>query len=339
MSPEPVICSDCGSTCRPFDNRCSTCGSPLKKVSAEVVSQQSSINTSSQDPQTSTLSFEQVIHSEIPSSNYCVNKPLTPVMFRMPNEYATLALGIAITSILIIFFTSITVGIFLLIAIIIVLMYYWQVCKYFVSNVRITEKQFPELYSYAVLAASNLDMPLPPVFISYSPQINANAAGFFGKFGVVINSATLESLSPAELIFIIGHEFAHIKCGHTTWLTITQPLQNASGGVNIPIVSNLLGYIFSPWAVTSEYTADRGGLIASGDLGAAIHVMAIFAVGPEYAKKIDFEQFHQQTDKLTKNAIVMISEYMGDHPYNVNRAKALLKFFNSKEYQTLIERA
>jgi len=199
------------------------------------------------------------------------------------------------------------------------------------QSVKVTEEQLTDIYDIAQSAADRLSMPMPDVFVTQHPIINAYALGFFGRKSIVLHSATIESMSPSELRAIIGHEFSHIKCQHTHWLVFTH-LKNM---IRIPLVSEFIGFLFLYWSRKAEYTCDRGGLIASGDLHASVSALAKVAVGKELFDKMNIDAFFKQRDSLNEDDIAKLSERMSTHPYIVNRIYALQQFAQSDYYRSV----
>ncbi len=117
-------------------------------------------------------------------------------------------------------------------------------------------------------AALRLGIGKPDLFIRHSHELNAYAMGLLGPSCVVLHSAIVNALTnaPKELQFVIGHEFTHIRCSHVVWQTVAA--KNPILG-RIPVLNFVLPLFFSWWSRQAEYTADRGGLIACGDLGAS----------------------------------------------------------------------
>jgi len=152
------------------------------------------------------------------------------------------------------------------------------------------------------------------------------ALGFFGEKSVMLYSKTVEVMDKDELISIIGHEFSHIKCNHTNWTVITA----SAGDLKIPIVSGIMGFVLLFWSRKIEYTADRGGLLASRDLKASISALAKLTVGPELFKELNIDEMIVQIDEI--DFIARLAELLGTHPYIIKRIQALKNFYNSETY-------
>ncbi|MCY2987620.1 MAG: M48 family metallopeptidase [Planctomycetota bacterium] len=198
--------------------------------------------------------------------------------------------------------------------------------------VKVSPSQFPEINAAAELAAARLDMKRPDIFVHFSPVLNAAAIGCFGKKSVVLHSALVEAMSPKELLTIIGHEFTHIKCGHTTLLVLLNP----AAGIGIPVISHILQFVFRWWSRKAEYTADRGGLLASRDPTSVLSAFCKLAVGPELFKKMMIMDFIEQAGDLDRSRLAKLSETLMTHPYLVRRVHGIREFYASEAYRDLV---
>lgn len=263
------------------------------------------------------------------------NFKLTADDYRVEGEHKTKwwGFGILIGALLILtLFWDQTIIILALIAVIGTGIYVWINQSQFLGGcAAISSKQFPEIFKIAKEAAERLHMKQPEMFIKHSPEINASAIGFLGRKSVVLHSATIEAMDDDELMQIIGHEFSHIKCGHTNILVLT----NGHTSFSVPVISQALRLVFLLYSRKAEYTCDRGGLLACRNLKAAISAMCKVAVGPELFKRMDIESFMNQNLAIDQNDVAKLSESLADHPYTVRRIRALTNFYESPIYKQL----
>lgn len=199
------------------------------------------------------------------------------------------------------------------------------------NGVKVSEKQFPEIYALCKQAAARLSMSMPHVFIVQDKTLGAFAKGFLGKKCVTLNSALVQEMTPEELEFIIGHEFAHIKCNHTNLLVLTNA-QHASG---VPGVSQALHLLYQFWSRKGEYTCDRGGLLACRDEAAAVSALAKLAVGTELFKQLNIDEFLGQHMDIEQDEVAKLSEAFDTHPFLLRRIKAIVDFHDSDLYRRL----
>jgi Zn-dependent protease with chaperone function len=252
---------------------------------------------------------------------------ISDAALRSPGESAALLAGVGLFAGSWLVFDVVTDAIPLLVVsvgLIIYVLYQQGVVKG--SGVAVSRRSFPEVDVLAQNAALRLGIGKPDLFIRHSHELNAYAIGLFGPSCVVLHSAIVHALdnAPKELQFVIGHEFTHIRCAHVVWQTVAA--KNPILG-RIPVLNFVLPLFFSWWSRQAEYTADRGGLIACGDLTASQRALARLAIGPELFGRLNVEEFIKQAydgDVSTK-----ASELFSSHPLLTKRILALAEFARS----------
>ncbi len=108
------------------------------------------------------------------------------------------------------------------------------------TSVLVGPEQLPHIHTLMVDAAHMLQMEPPDLYIRQNPVPNAYTLAISGrKPFVVVHTALLEILTPAELQTVLAHELGHLKCDHGLWLTAANVL--AMGTVSLlPIVSSMV---------------------------------------------------------------------------------------------------
>jgi Zn-dependent protease with chaperone function len=233
---------------------------------------------------------------------------------------------------IVITFLQIYIGLFFLLSVAgLFLTLYQMAMSTLGSCVRVSPTQFPEIYNLACIAADRLDMDMPPVYIMLNPAMNAFASGFWGNYFVVIHTAAVNALTEEELLATIGHEFTHIKANH---VIITNLTQTGVGLVKLFWwLQLIIKYIFLYLSRCQEYTCDRGGLIASGNIQVVITENTKFAIGKELFDKINIMEFFRQAMELDKKPLGILGEMEATHPLAVNRMWHIVRFYRSDVYR------
>lgn len=193
--------------------------------------------------------------------------------------------------------------------------------------IQVSPDNLPDMFNISKVVCYRLRIPLLPVYIYQSPTYNAFTKGFLGHAWVVLHTSLIDRFSREEIAFIMGHEFAHIKRRHTTWLTLMSPASN----VSVSILSGLIRTIFNLWSLKTEHTADRGGLLAIRELPAAIGALMKLATGATMAYPVDWKSLIREHEKK-ETFFVKAAEVLGTHPFPINRIKEVLAFSESKSY-------
>ena len=135
------------------------------------------------------------------------------------------------------------------------------------SSVRVSERQFPRVWSLYKDVLRTLDAPKEyPLFVSQTPIVNAGAYGMDEPF-IILNSGTVKLLDDDQLSYVMGHELGHIMSDHVLYRTMTAILLELAR-MGFPIVglaARAILVALLEWSRKSELSSDRAGLLAIQD--------------------------------------------------------------------------
>jgi Zn-dependent protease with chaperone function len=205
----------------------------------------------------------------------------------------------------------------------------------------ITPTQFAHLHSTVEELRQRFELPRTRVFIVQSPIINAYAFGFKEPYLLVLHSALVDAMDAVELKSVLGHEMAHIKFGHTRRGILLGGLM-ADGGFALPfplsLVGNVRDLIFLWWERNQEMTADRAGIVATGQMGKSVTALVKLAVGPTLYQYVTMEDLARQAVDLRSGWWRLwgfFSQIQVSHPYLVNRILAMIDFVDGPQVPVL----
>lgn len=192
------------------------------------------------------------------------------------------------------------------------------------NGIRLSENQFPEFYEKATLLANDMGMDkVPNIYVVQAGGIlNAFATKFGFKNMVVLYSdifALIEDGAEDEVLFILAHEFAHVKRRHIGYSWLLMP------GLSVPFLS-------SAYSRACEFTCDRYGAAYSKSYEGAKNALTILAVGPQLYQKVNKAAFVQQINE-ENGAFSWIDEITSTHPNLPSRLHALDTYFNRENAQ------
>jgi hypothetical protein len=96
---------------------------------------------------------------------------------------------------------------------------------------------------------------------------------------LVLDVEALERLSPAERAFLLGMGLGHLHCGHGA-LFLAHLVAHRRRGHRV------LRAILRPWVRVAAFSGDRAGLLAAGDLRAAMTALETsIATAPKWAPR------------------------------------------------------
>ena len=195
------------------------------------------------------------------------------------------------------------------------------------NAVRLSEYQFPEFYKKACDMANRMGMEkIPDIYVMESGGfLNAFATKSGFRNMVVLYSdvfALIEAQAEEEVMYILAHEFAHIKRRHVGYFWLFMP------GLKMPF----LGKAYSR---ACEYTCDRYGAYFSQSYEAAKNALTVLAIGPKLYSKVNQNAFVQQMH-YENEFFSFIEEILSTHPSLPNRLQAIEAFF--QQGNTLVEK-
>lgn len=180
------------------------------------------------------------------------------------------------------------------------------------NGVRLTAKQFPDLYRQFVECCSKLNIPpypaAPEVYVLHgSGAMNAFATRFLGAQYVVILSDVVDAMSanPDGVRFYLGHELGHLHMRHIGKMFLRWP------ALWVP----LLG---AAYARARETSCDRHGLACCSSAENAGRALAALAAGHQRWKDIDIEQFSSQV-RDTSGFWMSLHELTAGYPWLIKR--------------------
>ena len=210
--------------------------------------------------------------------------------------------------------------IFLLIMIPLMLMavVYLYYAQYRANSIRITEKNFPEIYQVVEDYSKRLGMKkVPKVYLTQENGVmNAFSTFILRRQYIVLLTdlfevAYLEHHDLESMKFIIAHEMSHIRLRHATF----------SYQMSI-LFANYIPILSSALSRAREYSCDRVAQHLVGVSG--VEPMLALVVGKHLYKKVDVQDYVKHC-RETRGFFVFVLNLLSSHPIMPKRIQALLK--------------
>ena len=135
---------------------------------------------------------------------------------------------------------------------------------------------------------------------------------------IVITSNVMDALakreSSRELMMLVGTQLGHIKAGHYRFWILKHAL------------AKYLGFMYLAWWRRCQYTADKVGLLLTGDLAAAENAMYIMTVGAGIAPGTNADQILEQRARLMESTWASLTLLFSSTPFTVDRLVRLRRF-------------
>ena len=217
------------------------------------------------------------------------------------------------------------------------------------SCLRVSETQVPSVWKVYKEACDVLEIDPPDLFIENSPFPNAYTYGYTNPF-VVVTTGLIKDFNPDELMFILGHELGHVKCGHTLYNTMAENLtmiisyiSEMTLGIG-QLVTMGIQLALLEWSRKAEFSADRAGLLAVQSIDAASSSLSkLLAPSKEIWQEINMEDIHKQAEEFEKlsdddlNKIYkFFSTLQQTHPWTILRTKEINDWVKEGDFETVM---
>lgn len=201
----------------------------------------------------------------------------------------------------------------------------WVSWKLFSANImgnciKVGPRQYPQINSLITDASSILNIPKPDVFIMQGEGLfEIFVAKYFSHRGFLIFTSNLlddltEHGTSRELMFFVGRQLGLIATGYFKFWFFKHFL----GQFSI--------FFYWAWQRRCHLTADRLGLLVTGDLYAAEQALCIITAGSGVAANTNIEAIQQQRLEAMDSVWGWLSLAFSSYPYMVDRIARLQKF-------------
>ncbi len=211
------------------------------------------------------------------------------------------------------------------------------------SNIRLSEKQLPNLYRHLPPICAKLGIPEPEFYLEMNPMPNAYTFGDTKVF-ITITSGLVEMLNDDELDAVIAHECGHILCRHVLYHNLATMLVDGADAFGLlGMFTAPIKYALLYWQRKSELSCDRAGAIITSPETIA-RVMVRLSGGPKsITDDVDIEEWARQADQYEAirndgawNKALQIYAVMGvNHPFAAVRVREILKWGQTAQYQNI----
>ena len=223
------------------------------------------------------------------------------------------------------------------------------------SNLRVTANNVPEAMTALREVCKVLAMAEEPeLYLEPGDQISALTSGVHSPV-ICLTTGALEALTRDELFFVLGREVGHIRSNHLLYQQMARVLPkfgDVIGEVTLNIgklISRGLVAALRHWCRMSELTADRAGLLACQDGGAAetafvkmaglprAHYPRMGAAVEGFRRQaVEFESVDEDWGGKIARGIALSDK---EHPWTVVRAAQLQSWVQTKDYDMVLSMA
>jgi hypothetical protein len=221
--------------------------------------------------------------------------------------------------------------------------------------VKVGPDQYAPIWEMVVDACSALGaidgdgIPSPTVYLGWTGGRGMEVTNFTSP-SLVINTDFLWAFTPEELRFLIARQIGNIHCSHIYFLDVVKGARSLLNSALPDVLGRMIlsgtGTKLLNWANQAHISADRAGLLVTGDVVVACQALIklnILANPEAYYGHPNPEAFAAQAQLLIEDRVTTASaalaELRNPNPYLTTRVGDLLKFYevNSALFKDRIE--
>jgi len=212
--------------------------------------------------------------------------------------------------------------------------------------VRLGERQLPGVWVLhrEVFHVLDLDDAVPDLYLTQFPLANAYTIGSKQPI-VLLNSELLHLLDDSGRRAVLAHEAAHVHSDHVLYQTALLILVRL-GTSRLPALAGLpllaIRLALLEWFRAAELSCDRAAALVTRDTTAVCRSLMVLTAGAAaedlsldafMAQAADYEEGSKGLDRITK----LVNDMNLTHPMPVRRARALIDWMHSGEYDRIVD--
>lgn len=217
------------------------------------------------------------------------------------------------------------------------------------SNIRLSEKQMPEVYNRLIPICHKLGINIPELYLQTSPILNAWTSGNKRVY-IVVTLGLIRRLKEEELDAVLAHECGHILCQHVLYSMLANAIYDLGDSLMDGIVGSIGNVAMKPikqalfgWYRASELSADRVACIITSPQTLTRVLAKLDGIPPIILKDMDLDEWTKQGADYEKmkngSAWSKVVRYMSNtdmsHPYGPVRAYEATRWAGGRNYASL----
>lgn len=204
------------------------------------------------------------------------------------------------------------------------------------KTVKVSEKQFPNIYRCVNEICKKINIEIPEVYIYEDFYYGVESKGS-EKNWIEISAKTIEDFSDEELKFLIAREICSINLKHTYHKTLIDQTLNVMNDTNFVVGMDTFtktkkANVYK-WYRIINYTCDNFGYLICKDLNVCINAILKTILNSSFlVENINISEYLDQSIEINKLNDTVYNFTKADEkvPYGPFRIKNLLAFSSSK---------
>ena len=214
--------------------------------------------------------------------------------------------------------------------------------KLMTQMTKVSEEQLPGIYNMVKDACEVLGVEkIPNIYITNSNGTSLRVTNRLNP-NIFISSDFTWAFKPEELRFLLAREVAHIRLGHLYYLDLMAGMRSFTG-MGMPkfiseVIVGSIGVKLMQWYKEAEISADRGGLVVTGDIDVALQALVKLNIGANFEDNypgLNIDAYIQQLSNLgddrIETASAVIHELENSNPFVTVRTRHLSMWYKEND--------
>lgn len=196
------------------------------------------------------------------------------------------------------------------------------------KTVKVTQKQFPEVYKMVEELSAVLEIESPAVYVYEDYYYGAESYGI-SHFWIELSAKTIQDFSVQELQFLMARELYKIADGVTKQKTMMDERFKMIRQVAPDELEKMSRLSFYHWYRLTNYSADNFGYLMCGSVKASVQtILKLVLNSVMLAEQVDVKEFIGQASEINRQDDMVSNYTKADEaiPYAPHRIQSLLAY-------------
>ena len=196
------------------------------------------------------------------------------------------------------------------------------------KTVKVTEKQFPQVYKIIQELCTYAEINNPVVYVYEDYYYGAESYGI-SKPWIEISAKTIQDFSESELKFVLAREIYKISDGVTRQKTMMEERFKMIRQLAPNEIEKVSKISFYHWYRLANYSADNYGYLMCGSIKSSVNAILMMVLNSKMlASQVDIKEFIGQASEINKLDDMVSNYTKADEsvPYAPHRIQNMLAY-------------
>lgn len=196
------------------------------------------------------------------------------------------------------------------------------------KTVKVTHKQFPEVYRIVCELSSDMNIENPTVYVYEDYYYGAESYGI-SHYWIELSAKTIQDFSETELRFLLAREIYKIADGVTKQKTMMEERFKMIRQAAPNELEEMSKLSFYHWYRLANFSADNYGYLMCGSMKTAVEtILKLVLNSVMLAEQVDIKEFIGQASEINKLDDTVYNYTKADEsaPYAPHRIQSLLAY-------------